>query len=72
MRNRSDREFLKHLGNNIRAARKAAGLTQEQAAALIPMGRSALSDIEMGYHSPMITTLKRIAEVLNKDIKYFL
>lgn len=71
-RSKTDAAFLAAMGLKIRKARKAAKLTQQEVADLIPMHRSGLSHIEMGKNAPLITTLKRIAEVLNKDVKSLL
>lgn len=67
-RSKSDAMFLAAMGLKIRKARKAAKLTQQEVADLIPMHRSGLSHIEMGKNAPLITTLKRIAEVLNNEL----
>lgn len=68
-RSTSDAAFLAAMGLKIKKARKAAKLKQQEVADLIPMHRSGLSHIEMGKNAPLITTLKRIAEVLNLSIK---
>lgn len=65
-------QFLTRVGNNIRAARKAAGLTQQQTADLVHIHRSALSYIECGYNAPILTTFKRIADVVGVDVKSLL
>lgn len=51
-------------GHNMRAARKRAGLTQTQLAALDGLDRAALSLTEKGKRSPDMRTLLRIAEGL--------
>jgi transcriptional regulator with XRE-family HTH domain len=56
---------LTELGVKIRDARKAAGMTQEQLAALLPIGRAEVGHYETGYANPGILGLLRIAEALS-------
>jgi DNA-binding XRE family transcriptional regulator len=55
--------FAKALGTEIRARRKALGLTQESAAR--PMGRSFLSLVERGRLTPSLGSLLIIAQRLD-------
>jgi transcriptional regulator with XRE-family HTH domain len=57
--------MLGELGAKIRDARKAAGMTQEQLAALLPVGRAEVGHYETGYANPGIVGLLRIAEALS-------
>jgi transcriptional regulator with XRE-family HTH domain len=52
------------IGERIKAARMAAGLTQQELAYAIPTpgGRSQISNWESGYRTPRRATLERIAE----------
>lgn len=52
------------LGSQIRAARKAAGLTQEALAGQIGVKRSVVSKYETGAIEPSVSQLRRIAEAL--------
>ncbi|MEV7140785.1 helix-turn-helix domain-containing protein [Streptomyces tauricus] len=52
------------LGDNLRAARKAAGLSQERLAELAGMDRQAINRIEQGHQSALYDNLVRIADAL--------
>ncbi len=67
-----DKEFLENMGARVKAARKAAKLTQQQLADLCRFDDSSISQIEHGNFSIKITNLKRIADVLKMDVKDFL
>lgn len=64
--------YLIKVGNSIKNVRKLRHLSQREVAALIPMKEDALRKIERGYVSPLLITLKRIADALEVDIKVFL
>src|SRR5690348_531953 len=52
-------------GGAVRSARKARGETLEMVAGRIPnLDAKHLGEIERGWHSPTITTCKRIADAL--------
>ncbi len=51
-------------GDRIRAARKAAGFTQEEVALRIPMDRATYNRIEMGHAAPLLDSLILIANVI--------
>lgn len=55
------------IGNEIRKARKRAGLTQEQFGEMMSMslGTKNVSDIERGVTGITVSTLKRICEKLS-------
>ena len=59
----------------LKAARKAAGFTQQQlgiALGMEPNTASArMNQYEKGKHSPDFLTMKRIAEKLNVPVAYF-
>lgn len=56
---------LRHrVGDQIRAARLAANLTQETVAHAIPMDRASYNRIEQGHASPTLDTLHLIAHVI--------
>lgn len=58
--------------NNISAARKAKGFTQDQLAELIGVKKSYVSKLETGYHIMRADRLKQIADVLNVSTDYLL
>ena len=53
------------IGNEIKAARERAGLTQEEFGELVSLGTKNVSDIERGVTGITISTLKRICEKLS-------
>ena len=54
----------RQIGDQIRAARLHANLTQEAVANLVPMDRSTYVRIEQGQSSPTLDTLIQVAHVL--------
>lgn len=56
------------IGHAIKAARKAAGLTQEDLANAIGVKRSVVSKYENGQIGPRYQTVERIAAALHCDI----
>lgn len=59
-------------GEKIKNLRKEKGLTQEQLADLINIGRSALSLYEIEARQPDPETLKNIADTLNVSTDFLL
>lgn len=55
-------------GNNIRACRERAGMTQEELARRIGCTQSYISQIEQPDARPTIGTLQKIAEVLGVPV----
>jgi transcriptional regulator with XRE-family HTH domain len=51
-------------GRNIRACRKARGITQEQLAFDAGMKRSYVSELERGLRNPTVRALGRLAAAL--------
>jgi len=51
----------------LSAARKEAGITQEALAELSGLDRTAISQLELGYASPRLATVIRIAGALDMD-----
>jgi len=69
--NERDTEYLKALGANLRALRKAKGFTQEQLEVGAGLSEHLISKIERGLVSVSAVTVKRIATTLGvhpKDI----
>jgi transcriptional regulator with XRE-family HTH domain len=63
-RRKGDYSLLAKLGENVRAARQTAGITQERLAELIDVHPRALQKIEAGEINPKATTLFRIQAAL--------
>ena len=59
---------FKAIGSNIRAARKAQGLTQEQAAELLKMSQLHFGRLERGERPASLEQLARIAQVLGIEV----
>ena len=58
---------MKTLGEMLREAREAQGMTQEMLAYHIKMSRSAISNWERDEAQPDFYTLRRISELLHYD-----
>lgn|GEM_PF-1918091 len=70
--NRDMTTLAKTIGNRIKAARRSAGLTQEEVAVPLKIGRAAYSNIENGHSLATIDHLLRLPQVLQKPVTYFL
>ena len=57
-------DMRKLVGHNVRAARDARGMTQEQLAVLAGFTQQYISDLERGRCNPTVVTLYELAEVL--------
>jgi transcriptional regulator with XRE-family HTH domain len=55
------------LGRNVRAARVARGMSQEQLAFEAEMKRSYVSDLERGTRNPSVRALGRLARALGLE-----
>lgn len=64
----TDEELAAVIGRNVRAARERAGLTQTGLAERSGMAAPHISRLEAGTHLPSVTTLKRVADVLEVPI----
>ncbi|MCE5293843.1 MAG: helix-turn-helix domain-containing protein [Chlamydiales bacterium] len=60
----------KNIGNIIRFHRRQAGLSQEELATLAGVGKTVVFDIEKGKVSIRFSTLTRLLEALNVQIKF--
>lgn len=56
------------LGDNIRDARKKAGLTQMELAKATNLSRSYIGDIEKDRYNPSLSVLKAIAVAINTPL----
>ena len=61
---REKKEINVLMGEEIRKAREAAGLTQEKFGELVDLGPKNVSDIERGVTGITVSTLKRICQTL--------
>jgi DNA-binding XRE family transcriptional regulator len=53
---------------HLRERRFELGLTQEQVAAAADTSHTAISRLENGTHMPQLTTLRRVAAVLDEEL----
>jgi len=66
-RTAKDRKYLLKIGDNIRAARKQMGYSQEAFADIAGFSRSYYTEIETGKRNISILNLIKIVEALNVD-----
>jgi transcriptional regulator with XRE-family HTH domain len=59
--------WLIALGENIRQARRAAGLTQEQLAEKADLAPRTVQKIEAGSITMLVTTLRRVCRAIGCD-----
>ena len=60
------------IGDKIREARKAAGLTQVELAKKTSLSRSYIGDIEKNRYNPSVTTLQLIATATGTTMAFLL
>ncbi|MGF7145492.1 transcriptional regulator with XRE-family HTH domain [Anaerotaenia torta] len=63
---------LKAIGQRIKQAREAKGLTQEQLAEKVALSASHISVIERGIKAPKLETLVEILNILKVDANFIL
>lgn len=69
---REDDELARRqLGERLREARKYLGLKQDEVAAYLKIGRTALTDIESGQRRVEAIELTRLARLYRQSIGYF-
>jgi transcriptional regulator with XRE-family HTH domain len=68
----TDNSYAEALGRNIRAARQAAGLSQQALADAAGISRSFLSEIETGDKIPGTDVFQALANALRRDLKKIL
>jgi transcriptional regulator with XRE-family HTH domain len=56
------------VGRNLRRARKAKGLTQEQLSERTGVAQQHLSELERGNGNPTVVTLYELAQVLDVTV----
>lgn len=57
-------DMRKLVGRNVRAARQASGMTQEQLAEESGFSQQYISDLERGRRNPTIVSLYELAQAL--------
>ncbi|MVT07753.1 helix-turn-helix domain-containing protein [Chitinophaga tropicalis] len=72
MNQQQEQDFYLQIGNNISAARKAAGLSQEILGDQLSLSRASIVNIEKGRHRLMIHVLVEIAQALKVDLSTLL
>lgn len=65
-------QYLIEMGKKIREIRRAKGIPIQKAAAMADTYKSCLSDIETGKMNVKIIQLKKLADLLEVDVKDFL
>jgi transcriptional regulator with XRE-family HTH domain len=66
-----DEAERRQLGERLRDARKYVGLSQEEAAAILKLPRTAITDIESGQRKVEALELKRMAELYRQPVSHF-
>ncbi len=59
------------VGQQIRAARKAKGLTQKELGEKLGVADSVITNYESGKQNLTIDTLQKVADVLGVDVRSF-
>ena len=65
------KESLKEMGNRIKIARQAKGMTQTEIADLIGVSSKTVSAIEVARVEPSISQMQALAAVLEEPLGYF-
>jgi transcriptional regulator with XRE-family HTH domain len=65
------KDQLKELGNRIKMARQAKGMTQGEIADMIGVSSKTVSAIEVARVEPSISQMQAIAAVLEEPLGYF-
>ena len=68
----SHREYLKHIGTELKIARIRKSLKQEDLVRMTGVSWGAISRIELGKADAHILTIKRMADALDLNMKDFL
>jgi transcriptional regulator with XRE-family HTH domain len=59
-------------GENFRAARLKAGLSQGDVVALSDIKQQSISQIEAGHHNLTLKTMDKLAKAVDRDVVYLL
>jgi transcriptional regulator with XRE-family HTH domain len=65
------REFLKKIGERIKAARNKRQMKQSELASICSIEKASLSRLEAGKSNPTVKTLYKISKALDVPIAYF-
>ncbi len=65
-------ELKKALGDRIREARDAAGLTQKELGDKLEYTPMAISHFENGIRDMKISDIHKLTSILNRDLSFFL
>ncbi|MBN9537924.1 MAG: transcriptional regulator [Alphaproteobacteria bacterium 65-37] len=71
LRQASDEEERRQLGDRLREARKYLGLKQEEVATYLKIPRTALTDIENGQRRVEAIELTRLAKLYRQPVAFF-
>jgi transcriptional regulator with XRE-family HTH domain len=71
LRQESDEEERRRLGDRLREARKYLGLKQEEVATYLKIPRTALTDIENGQRRVEVIELTRLAKLYRQPVAFF-
>ena len=71
LRQASDEEERRQLGERLREARKYLGLKQEEVATYLKIPRTALTDIENGQRRVEVIELTRLAKLYRQPAAFF-
>jgi transcriptional regulator with XRE-family HTH domain len=63
----ADASFVAHLGEQVRARRRDAGMTVQQLADASGVSRRMLTQIELGQANPSLVTVDKVARALATD-----
>jgi HTH-type transcriptional regulator/antitoxin HipB len=62
--------FSKQLGDEVKAQRKKAGLSQKQLADFAGVGKTVVYDIEHGKSTIRVETLNKVLAVMNMQLDF--
>ncbi|MGV3630258.1 MAG: helix-turn-helix domain-containing protein [Bacteroidota bacterium] len=63
-----NKQYLQHIGNNLRKIRTKAGFSQQELADNSNVAKSTIQRIEKGDLNPSVTLMKNISDALNIDL----
>jgi len=64
-------EYLKKFGKNLKNIRSLKGLSQEELAERSGLHRTYISFLERGQRNPTLTTIYKLASVLDINVRTF-
>jgi transcriptional regulator with XRE-family HTH domain len=64
-----DADIAGRFGENLRRARRTAGLTQEEVAARSGLHRTAVGLVEHGERAPQLDTIIKLAEAVGTPVR---